>query len=149
MNTNIGRVRLFDGIAHELHALSSAGVRLAIVTSNSVDNVQQVLGADLVRRMTHLDTGAGLFGKKRRLERVVKSVGVARHEAIYVGDQSVDAEAAGAAGLAFGAVHWGYATPALLARSAPVLTFEAVPDLRRIAPVAFEAPAGSVDAGDS
>jgi phosphoglycolate phosphatase len=77
-----------------------------------------------------------MFSKRRRLERVVKSLGVARHESIYVGYQTTDADAARTASLAFGAVHWGYATPALLAQSTPALTFTVVGDLRRIAATA-------------
>jgi phosphoglycolate phosphatase len=126
-------VRLFDGIAAELHALAAGGLRLAIVTSNSEQNVRCALGDDLVARMAHFETGAGLFSKKRRLERVVKRLRAVRGETIYVGDQTPDADAARDAGLAFGAVHWGYATPALLAASAPQITFESVPDLRRLA----------------
>lgn len=133
MAASVGQVRLFDGIAAELRALTAGGVRLAIVTSNSADNVARVLGDGLAAHFARLECGAGMFSKRRRLERVVKSLGVGRHEAIYVGDQTVDADAARAAGLAFGAVHWGYATPALLARSAPALTFATVGELRRIA----------------
>jgi phosphoglycolate phosphatase len=130
---SVAEVRLFAGITTALHDLSAAGVRLAIVTSNSLGNVRHVLGPDLTARIEHLETGAGLFGKKRRLERVVKTLRVARGSAIYVGDQTTDADAARDAGLAFGAVHWGYATPALLAGCVPALTFEATADLRRIA----------------
>ena len=126
-------VRLFDGIAAELRALAAAGVRLAIVTSNSSDNVRRVLGNELVSLLSHVEAGAGLFGKKRRLERVVSTLRAGRDETIYIGDQTIDADAARAAGVAFGAVHWGYATPALLASVSPAVTFEAVTGLRRIA----------------
>jgi phosphoglycolate phosphatase len=133
MAASVGQVRLFDGIDAQLQALAACGVTLAIVTSNSAENVRRVLGDALTARIARLETDAGMFSKKRRLERVMKSLRVARHESIYVGDQTADADAARAAGLAFGAVHWGYATPNLLAQSTPALTFEAVADLRRIA----------------
>ena len=134
MAASASQVRLFDGIADELRTLAARGVQLAIVTSNSADNVRRALGGDLAARMAHLETGAGLFSKKRRLERVVKTLRAGHHETVYIGDQTTDADAARAAGLAFGAVHWGYATPALLATCAPAVTFETVADLRRIAP---------------
>jgi phosphoglycolate phosphatase len=140
MAASAGEVRLFDGIAAELEAMHEGGMRLAIVTANSAENVRRALGGKLAARMAHLETGAGLFGKKRRLERVVKTLRAARGETIYIGDQTTDAEAAGAAGLDFGAVHWGYATPALLATCAPAVIFETVTGLRRIAPAARGAP---------
>ena len=132
MAASVSHVRLFDGIAAELEVLMAYGVQLAIVTANSVDNVRRVLGDALTGRAARLEAGAGMFSKKYRLERVVKSLGVARHESLYVGDQTADADAAHAAGIDFGAVHWGYATPALLAKSSPKITFETVADLRRI-----------------
>jgi len=133
MAAGVGGVRLFEGIAAELQSLSAAGVRLAIVTSNSLENVGHVLGHELTARMAHLETGAGLFGKQRRLERVVRTLRLRTRDAIYIGDQANDADAARAAGIAFGAVHWGYATAALLAKSSPAFTFESIADLRRLA----------------
>jgi phosphoglycolate phosphatase len=116
--------------------LSAAGVRLAIVTSNSSDNVRRVLGDDLASRLAHVEAGAGLFSKKRRLERVVSTLRAGRDDTIYIGDQTTDADAARAAGIAFGAVHWGYATPALLQSCSPAVVFETVAGLRRIAATA-------------
>jgi phosphoglycolate phosphatase len=50
-----------------------------------------------------------VFGKASRIRAVLKRCGVAPGEAIYIGDQGTDAEASRKAGVAFGAVHWGYA----------------------------------------
>jgi phosphoglycolate phosphatase len=50
-----------------------------------------------------------IFGKAGRIRAVVKDCGVAARDVIYVGDQGTDADAARKAGVAFGAVHWGYA----------------------------------------
>lgn len=126
-------VRLFDGVAEALQALSASGVHLAIVTSNSLENVRRAIGDELIGMIGHIECGASLFGKRRRLAAVLKSSGIAAEQAIYVGDQSTDARAARSAGVAFGAVRWGYAAAALLDRHAPAMTFAEVPDLRRIA----------------
>ena len=61
--------------------------------------------------------GASLFGKPARLRQVLRAAGVPAAAAIYVGDETRDAEAAAQVGVAFGAVTWGYAAAeALLAR---------------------------------
>jgi phosphoglycolate phosphatase len=52
---------------------------------------------------------------------------------IYIGDQTTDARAAREAGIAFGAVSWGYASAELLAGQAPDLMFANVADLARLA----------------
>lgn len=133
MSAETGGVRLFDGVDEALRLLSAHGVRLAIVTSNSLENVRQAVGDERIRQIEHIEARASLFGKRRRLERVLAATGVAPHEAIYVGDQTTDAEAAHAAGIAFGAVHWGYASADLLERLSPAMSFRTVADLRYIA----------------
>jgi phosphoglycolate phosphatase len=126
-------VRPFDGVADALLTLSRRGMKLAIVTSNSADNVRRVLGADVMAHIRVLDTGADLFGKRRRLERAAKRCGTAPCSTIYIGDQTTDARAARAAGMAFGAVLWGYASAELLAGQSPDLTFARVADLEGLA----------------
>ena len=39
-------VHLFDGIPDALARLKAGGLRLAVVSSNSLENVQRVLGPD-------------------------------------------------------------------------------------------------------
>lgn len=61
------------------------------------------------------------------------TLGIQPCKAIYVGDQLTDADAARAAGVAFGAVCWGHGAPQALAQAAPEATFETVDALRRLA----------------
>ena len=64
---------------------------------------------------------------------VLNKLGIPPCRAIYVGDQLTDADAARAAGVAFGAVCWGYGAPQALARAAPEAMFETVDALRLLA----------------
>jgi phosphoglycolate phosphatase len=134
MSRDLSQVRPFAGIVEELEALSAKGISLAIVTSNSEENVRRVMGDEFMRHVRHLECGASMFGKKHRLERVLRAAGVDRGSCIYVGDQTNDGEAARDAGMAFGAVQWGYASGESLDRHAPALHFHAVSDLRQISP---------------
>jgi phosphoglycolate phosphatase len=126
-------IRAFDGIADALRDLARRGVKLAIVTANSEDNVRRVLGTDVMAHIRLVDSGADLFGKRRRLERVMKQCGATPGTTIYIGDQTTDARAAREAGIAFGAVPWGYASAELLASVSPDLMFANVQDLARVA----------------
>jgi phosphoglycolate phosphatase len=112
-------VPLFDGIAEALHQLHRRGVALALVSSNAADNCRRILGEENWQRLVHVECGASIFGKRRRIERVLKATRTPRERALYVGDQITDAEAAHAAGVAFCAVAWGYATAASLRAAKP------------------------------
>jgi phosphoglycolate phosphatase len=126
-------VPLFDGIADALRHLHGRGVQLAVVSSNSEHNVRTVLGPELTALVARFDCGMSVFGKASRIRAVLKACGVAPAEALYIGDQATDAEAARKAGVAFGAVHWGYATIDALRAHACATEFVTPADLYLIA----------------
>jgi phosphoglycolate phosphatase len=128
MAQSIGRIRLFDGVPDVLRAAAADGVLLAIVSSNSEHNVRAVLGED-ARLFSHFECGAALFGKRRRLRRVVRGSGVADERVLCVGDEVRDIDAAHAEGLDFGAVGWGYARAEALRARAPKLMFGSVAEM--------------------
>lgn len=112
-------VRLFDGVDEALEALHRRGVALALVSSNAAGNARRILGERHWQRLAHVECGASIFGKRRRIARVLRATGTPAPRALYVGDQVTDGEAARGAGVAFGAVAWGYATPQSLQRLQP------------------------------
>ena len=133
MQDSAHEIPLFDGIADALRHLHGRGVQLAVVSSNSEHNVRAVLGPELTALVTRFDCGMSVFGKASRIRAVLKACGAAPAEALYIGDQATDAEAARKAGVAFGAVHWGYATIDALRAQACATEFVTPADLHRIA----------------
>jgi phosphoglycolate phosphatase len=133
MQDSAHEIPLFDGIADALRHLHGRGVQLAVVSSNSEHNVRAVLGPELTALVARFDCGMSVFGKASRIRAVLKACGAAPADALYVGDQATDAEAARKAGVAFGAVHWGYATIEALRAQACATEFVTPADLRRIA----------------
>jgi phosphoglycolate phosphatase len=133
MRENAARIPLFDGIHEVLHALSREGVRLAIVSSNSEQNVRLVLGPALGELFQHYECGMSIFGKAARIRKVVKQSAVPPAHALYVGDQAMDAVAARKVGVAFGAVSWGYAPIEALRKVAPEREFGTPAELLQIA----------------
>jgi phosphoglycolate phosphatase len=125
----IDHVSLFEGVDALLETLSRAGVMLAVVSSNSRENVRRVLGPDNVARIDAFACGVSVFGKAPKLRTVLNTSGVPRTEAIYIGDEVRDIEAARAARVASGAVAWGYNTVAALRASAPSEIFLSMNDI--------------------
>nr|MBL8412096.1 HAD hydrolase-like protein [Dechloromonas sp.] len=132
MREHVAEIELFAGVDTLLSDLAEQGVTLAIVSSNSLDNVRTVLGPANAGLIRHLECGMSIFGKARRLSGVLDRLGVARHEAIYIGDQTTDLEAARKARIDFGAVSWGFGTIESLRRLGPDHEFASVSDILRI-----------------
>ena len=125
-------IALFDGIDAVLTQLAANGAMLAIVSSNSHDNIVRVLGPRNAALITQYECGASVFGKAARLKRVLRRAGMLAADAIYIGDQCTDHDAADAVGMPFGAVAWGYADIAALRRRAPAREFADVAALATI-----------------
>jgi len=128
MRGHTGHIPLFDGVEGALHALDRAGVRLALVSSNAEDNVRRTLGPELATLFRHYECGMSIFGKSARIRKVVRQAQTAPGRALYVGDQTTDADAARRAGIGFGAVSWGYTPIEALRSAAPEREFTAPND---------------------
>lgn len=101
-------VYMFEGMRDHLIELHNRGYTLAIITSNSKENCQSILGKELCELFSHIDGGSSIFGKAKRIKRVLNILNLNKEQAIYVGDQTTDGEAAHKAGIDFAAVGWGY-----------------------------------------
>jgi hypothetical protein len=66
MDEDIDTIAVFDGVREMLATLRRAGVRLAVVSSNSEANVRRVLGAETSAHIEHFGCGAPILGKKGR-----------------------------------------------------------------------------------
>jgi len=137
MGREIRHIRPFAGVDELLAALQTAGLRLALASSNSRDNVQAVLGTSNLKRFERLECGIAITGKPARLKRIVRRCRVDANRAIYIGDEVRDIAAARAAGIAAGAVGWGYNTPDVLRAAGPDRLFPTLADLARLADETF------------
>ena len=126
---DVATIRLFPGIAETLAALSARGITLAIVTSNDARNVRAILGPDLAALIAHYACGAPVLGKGPRLRKVLRLARMAPTEAIAIGDELRDLDAAREQGIPFGAVTWGYADPDALRGADPAFIFATPHDI--------------------
>jgi phosphoglycolate phosphatase len=120
---------LFPGISAALHALHGAGAKLAVVSSNSEGVVRRALGEGCASLIQIYACNASMFGKAAKFKRVLKRTAVAADQAIAIGDETRDIEAARAASIACGAVAWGYATASVLQAHAPDFFFHTPDDI--------------------
>ena len=129
MTEHTGKLSLFPGIGDMLHRLAAVGIQLAIVSSNSRENVERVLGKDNARLVAHFACGVSMFGKAAKLRQTLRQCSVQPPQAIYIGDEIRDAEAAAKAGIDFGAVTWGLHRAESLCQQEPAEIFATVREI--------------------
>jgi phosphoglycolate phosphatase len=118
-------IGLFDGVPEALASLSARGVVLAMVSSDNESSIRRTLGAETAALFQHFHCGASLFGKAAKIRNVLKAAKITPQDAIYIGDETRDAEAAKEAGTRFAAALWGYASRDALTACAPHLVLTA------------------------
>lgn len=131
MSAHAGTFQLFAGIPEVLQGLTQAGVKIAVVSSNSRENVERILGPENASLVSHFGCGVSMFGKAARLRQTARACGIDTRHSIYIGDELRDAEAAHAAGAAFGAVLWGQHDEPTLRTGNPSAVFSSVAEIRQ------------------
>ncbi len=126
MAREIHQIALFEGIPDLLRQLSERGILLAMVSSNSVDNIRRVLGPEVAALFQYYECGGSIFGKTAKFEKVLRQSGVPASDALCIGDEIRDLEAAKRANIAFGAVSWGYTTVEALSAQSPTTIFKSL-----------------------
>lgn len=126
---DVRQIPLFAGVDDLLRSMADRGVELALVTSNSYDNAVRILGPENAARFRYFECGMSIFGKRAGFRRVLRRSGVPREQAICIGDEIRDLEAAHAEGIAFGAVSWGFTRAESLRAHAPAEVFATVDDI--------------------
>ncbi|MCE1254455.1 MAG: HAD hydrolase-like protein [Anaerolineae bacterium] len=126
---DIDQIHLFAGMDNLLQKLSERSFTLAVVSSNAQENIKRVLGPQNTALMAYFECGAPLSGKQAHIKRLLKQSGVPAAQAMLIGDEVRDVEAAHQAGVAAGAVSWGYNRRDLLAMHHPTAIFSSPEDL--------------------
>ena len=123
MNAQIENIPLVDGMQNVLDVLRNQQVKLAVVTSNSRSNVQKVLGQRNKDYFQYIESGASMYGKKARFEKILRKTGIPAEQTLCIGDEVRDLKSSRAAKIAFGAVGWGYTNISFLEAHSPEAIF--------------------------
>lgn len=101
-------IQLFDGVAQALEQVNGAGIRMAVISANSTENVQRILGPALAALFEFYECGTDLSGKPAKIAHLLEATKIAPERFILIGDELRDVEAARKAGIRVGVVPWGY-----------------------------------------
>lgn len=107
------------GMPEVITQLVAHAYSLSIVTSNTPDTVTNFLHRHQLEYFDHIYSDKSLFGKHVVLNNFIKKHSINREEAIYVGDEIRDIEAAHKAKLKIIAVTWGFNSKAGLRQYQP------------------------------
>jgi len=112
MHQAILGLRPYAGIPEVLDQLSKDKHQIFVLSSNNKKNIRAFLRANKLH--DHFDKiygGVGVFGKAPAMRRLLKEHHIAASDAVYIGDELRDVEAAQYIGLPIIAVDWGFARP--------------------------------------
>lgn len=133
LQQEIGTLKLIPGMREVLLALKQRGHPLGIVTSNSQENVMTFLKAqDLHDVFDFVSSGLTLFGKGRVIRQAIRRNHLDEGNAIYVGDETRDIEAAKRIRIRVISVTWGYSSREVLASQQPDFLAEHPEELVKI-----------------
>ncbi len=130
MTRQIEQIVPFPGVVDLLARLAQTGSTLAVVTSNSCTNVRRVLGKKSMGLLAACEGGVSLWGKRAKLRKLLRRTGIHPAQAIFIGDEIRDIEAARHAGIASGAVGWGFTEMDALKAHSPDMLFGSVGEMR-------------------
>src|SRR3989338_1175902 len=107
------------GIKEVLTRLQNKGCELALVTSNSKENVRDFLQKNNIRVFNNIRAGLGLFGKSSVLNKLIREKNYNKEEVFYIGDEVRDIEASNRIGIEVIAVTWGFQSKSILKKYKP------------------------------
>jgi pyrophosphatase PpaX len=129
-------IQVVAGMTELLDDLQAAGARTGVVSSKRAETVR--MGLRAVGLAGRIDVVAGqdeVTHHKPHPEPLLyaaRQLGVSPADCVYVGDATVDVEAARAAGMGAVAVTWGAGEPALLSAAAPDSVVDDMAGLRGV-----------------
>ncbi|MCO6497013.1 MAG: HAD-IA family hydrolase [Chitinophagaceae bacterium] len=108
MNHSIGDMKVIPGMDDALRAIQEQGYQLGILTSNSVENINIFLEKNGLKNLFNfVHSEKSFFGKSKVINKLMKQYVIEKQNAIYVGDETRDIEAAHKSGIAGIGVTWG------------------------------------------
>ena len=127
--------RPYDGIAEVLRRLKADGMLLACVTNKDDEPAQRLIERFFPGLFDYVSGSKDGVEKKpsaEPVERCLEQLGVAKSEAVYVGDSDIDIQTANNSGLDSISCTWGYRTRKFLVEKGALFICTEPIDLRNI-----------------
>lgn len=120
LRKEIALIDPIEGVIDALFQIKEAGYNLGIMTSNSKSNVSAFLKANKIDHLfDFIYSGKHIFGKDKVIKRLLRKQNIPHNQAIYVGDETRDVEAAKKIKLPVIAVSWGFNSHCILSSLEP------------------------------
>lgn len=103
-------IKFFPGVKKLLFDLKKAGYKLAIISSNRVENINKFIKHNKINIFDFIHGKTDLFGKAGYLEKFLNDFKLEKSEVIYAGDEIRDVEACHKVGIKIIGVSWGLHT---------------------------------------
>ena len=115
----IPRLRTYPGINEMLDKLREIGVNLALISSNSKENLDAFLKHNSLNHFSWVEGTGGVLFKHAQIARLIKKHALSSAKVIYVGDEVRDITAARKCGIQVISVNWGLHSAKHLAVNTP------------------------------
>lgn len=133
MHQSIKNLQAYPGISEFLHELHKSKHQLFVLSSNNRRNINAFLRHNNLRGLfTRVYGGVGVFGKAPAMRRLLKAYKIDLKDAVYIGDELRDIEAAQYLKLPIIAATWGFAKPEDIIRQKPTFIADSPQDLMKI-----------------
>ncbi len=103
-------IKFFPGIRKFLFNLKKEGYKLAIISSNRIENIDKFIKFNKLDVFDFVHGKTDLFGKASYLEKFLKDFNIKKLEVIYIGDEIRDVEACKKVDIRMIGVSWGLHT---------------------------------------
>jgi len=104
------KIKFFPGVKQFLFDLKKKGYKLAIISSNRIENIHKFIKHNDINIFDFVHGKTDLFGKAGYLGKFLDDYKLDRSEVIYVGDEIRDVEACKKTGIKIIGVSWGLHT---------------------------------------
>lgn len=119
LSQNIKNVELCkENFVDIVKALKNNGVKVAIITTNSKNNVASFLQNHEFNCFDFI-VSSSMFGKEHKIRKILKKESLEPNEVLYVGDEIRDITAAKSSNIKIASVSWGYNTVESLLKYKP------------------------------
>ena len=110
LEKEMDNIKFFFGVKKLLFDLKKAGYKLAIISSNRVENINKFIKHNKINIFDFVHGKTDLFGKAGYLEKFLRDFKLEKSEVIYVGDEIRDVEASHKVCIKIIGVSWGLHT---------------------------------------
>jgi len=117
LEKEIPNIKFFPGVKKLLYNLRKDGYKLAIISSNRIENIDKFIKHNDLDIFDFVHGKTDLFGKAGYLGKFLDDFDLDSSEVIYVGDEIRDVEACKKVGIKIIGVTWGLHTPEALQKA--------------------------------